>query len=294
MDTIAVTGATGRQGGAVVEHLLRSGRNVRALTRAPLSESAQRLRDMGAEVRQADLEDPSSLKASLEGVSALFAVTNYWDGAPGPILGAEGEIRQGGNLIGAAEAAGVGHVVLSTASGTFGRKSDIAHIASKQQIEARLLESPLSWTIIRPVFFMQNLTVPWMGVWEGLQSGRLDLPLADHRKLQMVSVTDIGAFAVLAFDDPSKFQSTAFDLAGDALSGAQIAAILSNALGRTIEFTGSTAMIEFLEREHPDGAAMWRDINAYGNDAFIPGLRALHPDLKSFEDFASSLSLEPV
>src|SRR3954447_20644731 len=75
MLTIAVTGATGDQGGATARALLGAGHRVRALTRQPESPAAHRLRALGAALRQADFDDRASLDAALAGADALFAVT---------------------------------------------------------------------------------------------------------------------------------------------------------------------------------------------------------------------------
>lgn len=106
--TIAVVGATGRQGGAVVRHLLRTGDfRARALVRDKTSPAAARLPSLGVEVHQADLEDPSSLEAALAGADGVFSVQNYWE----KCVGYDGEIRQGKNLALAAKRAGIGHFV---------------------------------------------------------------------------------------------------------------------------------------------------------------------------------------
>lgn len=284
----AVVGATGRQGGAVARHLLSGGWQVRALTRDTQQPSAQALAAQGAELVAADLDDPSSLEAALGGMDSLFAVTNFWQGAPGPILGAEGEARQGTALVEAARQAGIGHVVLSSAAGAFGPISRMAHVASKQKIERHLMASGLAWTILRPVFFMENLTVPWMGVWQGIEQGQLSLPLAENRKLQMVSVDDIGFYAALALTERETFVGTAFDIAGDELTGTEMADQLSTHLGTNVAFVSTAAGIEAMRAEHEDGAVMWEEINAVGTNGFLPGLRGLHPRLSSFRGFLSA------
>ena len=74
---IVVAGATGKQGGAVARHLLAGGHRVRALTRDPSKPPARALADAGAEVVRADLEDPGSLDAALEGSAGLFSVQDF-------------------------------------------------------------------------------------------------------------------------------------------------------------------------------------------------------------------------
>ena len=103
MNTILVIGATGQQGGAVAKHLLdRRQFAVRALTRNPESEAAQRLRRRGAEVVQGDLDDRASLRAAMKGAYGVFGVTNDWE--------------QGRNLINAVAGAEIEHFVFSSRS----------------------------------------------------------------------------------------------------------------------------------------------------------------------------------
>jgi uncharacterized protein YbjT (DUF2867 family) len=111
---ILVVGATGQQGGAVARHLLANRRNVRALTRNPSSEAAERLRREGAEVVTGDLDQPDTLAAALLGVQGVFSVQNFYE----PGVGHDGEIRQGRALVDAAKAAGVPHFVQSTMAAT--------------------------------------------------------------------------------------------------------------------------------------------------------------------------------
>ena len=75
---IVVTGATGKQGGAVARSLFGRGFRVRALTRNPQKPEAQALADHGAEVVQGDMEERSSMERALEGAYGIFAVQNFW------------------------------------------------------------------------------------------------------------------------------------------------------------------------------------------------------------------------
>ncbi len=287
----AVIGATGRQGGATARAMLERGWTVRALTRNRSQPAAQGLASLGIEVVEADLEDRDSLADAFAGMDGLFALTNFWDGAPGPILGAEGEVRQGLNIVQAASQARIDHVVFSSAAGSFGHPSRMAHVASKQRIERALMSGVTGWTVLRPVFFMENLTVPWMGVWSGIVQGSLSLPMSPSHSLQMVTVEDVGAFAALALSSPDTFKGVGFDIAGDQLTGPEMAAALARHLGKPVAFTGSLARIEELRKDHPESAVMWDEINAVGTNAFIPGLRAVLPGLTSFEGFLRKSNL---
>src|SRR5919197_304012 len=107
--TIAVVGATGRQGGQVVRHLLHQGWHVRALTRKPQSKKALELKALGAEVWKADLEDQASLEAAFQN---MYGVYNMQAPVPGKM---EVEIRQGGNAAQAAKRTGIQHLVYGSA-----------------------------------------------------------------------------------------------------------------------------------------------------------------------------------
>ena len=107
---IAVTGATGQQGGAVARQLLAEGWRVRALTRDVNKPAAQELKALGAEVVAGDLDNGAELEAAFKGAYGVFSVQNFWL----PNVGFEGEIKQGKAVAAAAKAAGVQHLVYSS------------------------------------------------------------------------------------------------------------------------------------------------------------------------------------
>jgi len=126
--TLLVTGATGRQGGAVIRHMLGQGWKLRALTRSPNSRAAQELTRQGVEVVQGDLEDPASLERATRGGHGVYSVQDFWS------VGAKREVDQGKNLAEAAKKAGVEHFVYSSVGGAE-RNSGIDHWESKWEIE---------------------------------------------------------------------------------------------------------------------------------------------------------------
>jgi uncharacterized protein YbjT (DUF2867 family) len=200
---ILVSGATGQQGGAVAWSLLKRGFPVRALTRDLEKPEARALAQGGAELVRGDLEDRSSLERVLEGVYGVFSVQNFYEG------GYEAEVRQGKTLADAAKAAGVKHLVYSSV-GSAHRETSIPHFDSKWEIEQYKREIDLPYTILRPVFFMQN----WEMMREQiLESGTLAQPLDPDKPLQQLNVEDIGAFAALAFERPDEWLGREIDLA---------------------------------------------------------------------------------
>ena len=117
---ILVTGATGRQGGAVLRHLLERGLLVRALTRNPDGRAALALAARGVEIAAGDMDDRSSLERAMRGVHGVYSVQDFLSS------GAQREVRQGINVADAALAAGVRHFVYASVGGAE-RKSGIDH-----------------------------------------------------------------------------------------------------------------------------------------------------------------------
>lgn len=222
---ILVTGATGQQGGAVYRHLQKKGYKLRALVRDPDSDKARRLMGHGSEVFQGSLDDPDSLMRAMDGVYGVFSVQPY----------TANETQQGVAVIESAKRQGVSHVVYSSI-GAADEKTGIPHFESKVKVEEHLRSSGLRYTILRPVFFMEN----WLrmfGYWgEPIQNGRVQQPLSPTTNLQMVALDDIGAFAALAFEHPGKWENRTFSLAGDELSMQQIADAFSRVTARDVKY----------------------------------------------------------
>jgi uncharacterized protein YbjT (DUF2867 family) len=273
--TILVTGATGKQGGAALRHLRTRGFPVRALTRDPAKPAARALAGTGVEVVRGDLEDAPSVARALEGVYGVFAVQTPYE------AGGEAEERQGKALASAAQRAQVSHFVYSSV-GSADRKTGIPHFDNKFRVEEHLRGSGLPFTILRPVFFMENL----LGLTGMIAGGTLTLPLPVDRKLQMIAVDDIGALAALAFEHSGKWQGRAVDIAGDDLSTGEVATALSRLTGR--EVRAAEAPIEEYERQAGrDLGLMWRWFRAVGYNVDITGLRSEYAGLTSFERWAS-------
>src|SRR5512143_1952314 len=227
-DIIMVTGATGKQGGAVARHLLKSGYKIKAMTRKPQGDQAVILKSLGAEVIQGDFDDPKSLERDLEGVWGVFAVQNTWE------AGVEREEEQGKRFAELARKKGVAHYVYSSV-GSAHRNTGIPHFENKWRIEetVRGLKFP-SYTIPRPAFFMDNFTSPRF--LPGLLEGKLLMGLKAETKLQMIAADDIGRFGFLAFDQHERMNGVELDIAGDEHTMPETAEILGRAMGRSIRF----------------------------------------------------------
>src|SRR5262249_37699106 len=137
---VLVTGATGRQGGAVIRHMLPKGWKLRALSRDPESHAAVSLTRQGVEVVQGDLEDPVSVARAAAGVYGIYSVQDFWG------VGAKREVQEGKNVADAGKKAGVRHFVYSSVGGAE-RKTGIPHWESKWEVEQYIQSLRLPATV---------------------------------------------------------------------------------------------------------------------------------------------------
>jgi uncharacterized protein YbjT (DUF2867 family) len=260
--TVLVTGATGQQGGAVAGELLANGYTVMAMTRNPEGEKAQALASLGAEVIRGDLDDAGSLEQAMGGVWGVFAVQNTWE------AGIEQEEVQGKRMAEIAKKTGVQHFVYTSVASAH-RNTGIPHFDNKWRVEEtiRTLGLP-SYTIIRPVFFMENLASPWFK--PGIDEGKLMIGVKPDTVLQMVAVKDIGRHGFLAFDKHEELNGRAIDLAGDASTLPEAAKVIGQAAGKTVEFV--QVPIEEVRSFSEDFAIMLEWFDRVGYDADIDGL----------------------
>jgi len=268
---VLVTGATSRQGGAVARNLLGRGFRVRALTRDPQKPSARSLAERGAEVVPGTLDDRSSIDLALEGVYGVFSVQN-------PIeAGMEGEIRQGKTLADAAKAAGVEHFVYSS-MGSAHRVTGIPTFESKWEVEEHIRGTGLPYTVLRPVFFMQN----WEMMRDQILAGTLAQPFDSDKPLQQISTKDIGAFAAKAFDDPERWIGREMDIAGDELTMVQTAQTFGRVIGRKVDYY-QIPWEQFREAMGEVVTVLNRWFNDVGFEADIVAAREEHPGLITLE-----------
>ncbi len=258
---ILVTGANGRQGGAVAGCLLAKGQKVRIMTRFP--EKARKWRKSGAEVVRGDFSDYRSLEEAVKGVRGVFLMGTPFESDPGT------EVEQGRSVVYACREEGVPHLVYSSVC-CADMETAIPHFDSKFEVEEYIRESGLKHTILRPVSFMENFVSPWMR--SSLEEGLLALPLSPETNLQMICVEDIGEFAAEAFRDPDRFAGDEIDLAGDERKIRDTVLELSCTLNRPIRY-------ERLPEEKAeeafghDLAEMYRWLDEVGFDVDISGLR---------------------
>lgn len=278
---ILVTGATGKQGGAVARHLLADGWKVRALTRSPDKTEAKILREMGAEIVQGDLDNPESLDSAVAGVYGIFSVQQYLG------KGVDVEVKEGMAMADAAKKAGVSHFIYSSVGGAE-RKTGIPFFESKFQIENYVKKLNLKWSILRPTYYMENLLAPEMI--DNIYNGVLLFPLEAEMSMQLVAVDDIGAMVTHMFNNPDMFMGKAIELAGDECTGTQIAEVLSKTIGKNVTF--KELPVESLHEVSADYEMMFDWMNRRGYAADIEALRKMLPGLKTFESWAESITWE--
>ncbi|MFF3603113.1 NmrA/HSCARG family protein [Streptomyces sp. NPDC002463] len=278
MLTVAVTGATGAQGGATARSLLAAGHRVRALTRHPDAPAADTLRALGAEVRYADFDDRASLDTALAGADSLFAVTSFE-------AGVETEIRQGRSLVDAATAARLGHVVLTSVAHA-DRDTGVPHYESKRAVEHHLRASGTPWTVIGPAAFMDNYAGGWTA--DGLREGTFAWPMPADRPLSLISSRDIGAFAALALARREDFTGRRIDIASDERTPGEMTGILAAAIGRSIAY--EEVPLAHVRTRSTDLAAMFAYFTTTGLDVDVAGLRREFPEVgwQGFDDWAGA------
>ena len=281
---ILITGATGHQGGAVARELLAKGAKVRAMTRHPEGPQAAELKRLGAEVVFGDLDDAASLERPLQGAWGAFSVQNTWE------AGVEREEEQGKRFAELARKAGVHHLVYASVASA-DKKTGIPHFDNKARVEetVRSLGFP-SYTILRPVFFMENWLLP--SFLPGIQAGTLAMAIRPETRLQMIAVQDIGKYGSQAFLRHADLNGRAIDIAGDELTVPEVAKILSRAVGHEVRFV--QVPIEEVRKFSEDYAIMleWFDRVGYSVDIAARSTESgIRPT--TFADWTTAVSWQP-
>ncbi|KAJ9664140.1 hypothetical protein H2198_000358 [Neophaeococcomyces mojaviensis] len=296
---ILVTGATGKQGGAVVKALLANpppfDHEILALTRKVTSASAQKLSsNPKVKIIQGDLDNVGAVFESAGGPGAVWGVFSMQ--LPSMKKLKEGvvdkEVAQGCTLFDAALANGVKHFVYSSVdrggNKSFENHTPIPHFITKCDVELHIRDkatataaSNMTWTILRPVAFMDNLQPNFFGrvfaaMWAQMEP----------KKLQLVAVRDIGTFAAQAFAHSEKedYKNQAIGLAGDELSQKEAAEIFWQVKGRPM-VQSYWFIASFIKWAIADLGIMfkWFEDEGYGVD--IEKCKRLNPDMMDFKTY---------
>ena len=256
---IAVVGATGAQGGGLVRAILNDpsgGFTARALTRDPNSEQSRALAALGAEVVQVDIDDEASVAKAFAGAYGAYCVTFFW-----AHFSPDTEGTQAGNMARAAKTAGVKHAIWSTFEDTrklvpldddrmptLQGKYKVPHFDSKGQSDHLFTDAGVPTTFLETSFYWENLIFFGMGPQRG-DDGKLAItfPLGD-KKLPGIAAEDIGkcAYGIFKrgggkplfgiFKRPNEYIGKTVGVAGEHLTGAQMAAALTTAFGEEVRY----------------------------------------------------------
>jgi len=248
---ITVVGATGAQGGGLARAILDDPRRrfaLRAVTRKPGSPAARALAERGAEIVAADLDDAASVACAMQGAHGAFCVTNYWEH-----LSPAKELAQAHHMAQAAAAAGVRHVVWSTLEDTrefvapgsghmplLRDKYNVPHYDAKGEANAAFTSRRVPTTLLYTSFYWDNL------VHFGMQptrapDGRLAFVLPmEGARLPGIAAADIGACAFGIFERGDELIGKSVGIAGEHLTGAQMAEQLALALGEPVSHAALT------------------------------------------------------
>ncbi|MEW6247361.1 MAG: NmrA/HSCARG family protein [Nitrospirota bacterium] len=248
---IAVVGATGMQGGGLVRAIVNDkngGFAARALTRKVDSDKAKELAKLGAEVVAADLDDVESLKRAFSGAYGVFCVTNFWEH-----FSPEKEFAQARNMAQAAKHAGVQHAIWSTLEDTrkwvpltdtrmptLMGKYKVPHFDAKGEADKVFTDLSLPTTFLLTSFYWDNLIHFGMGPKKGPDGTLMfTLPMGD-KKLPGIAAEDIGKCALGILKRGREYVGRTVGIAGEHLTGAEMAAKLTKALGQEVRYNAVT------------------------------------------------------
>lgn len=285
---LLITGATGKQGGAVIDALLSASApfDILALTRDASSARARALASKPkVTVVEGDLASIADALSKHGPIYGVFLVTVAGD--------AEAEERLAKSVVAEAIKAGVEHFIFSSvdrggADRTDDNPTNVPHFASKHRAEVFLKEksagTQMQWTILRPVGFMENLTPDFKGrafisIWAGM----------GDKPLQIVSVRDIGLFAAAAFANLEAYKGRAISLGGDALTVSQAAEVFKATCGynlpKTFWFVGP--LVKFI---HKDLGSMFEFLRVEGPGTNFPKYEPGDPKLQNFATWLTETS----
>ncbi|KAE8152739.1 nmrA-like family protein [Aspergillus avenaceus] len=290
---VLVTGATGKQGGGVVDALFKANTDleVLALTRQANSPGAQRLREKYPKVKlvEGNMSDSPGIFRN----AAAVASNPIWGVFSVPVISPttskhDAEEQQSKSLIDASIQNNVKHFVYTSVDrggeDSLDHPTDVPHFITKHNIEKYLLEktkaSDMDWVILRPACFFDNFAPGFAGK---LVNTCWKVALKD-RPLQLVAVSDIGFFGGQAFLNPEEYKGRAISLAGDEITFEEMARTYKARTGEDLPMTYSF-LAKLLMWMVKDVGNMYRWFYSTGYKADIAMLKKIHPELKDFGDW---------
>ncbi|QQS41627.1 MAG: NmrA/HSCARG family protein [Acidobacteriota bacterium] len=299
---IAAIGATGAQGGGLARAILsdpEGGFAVRAVTRNPDSDAARILKEQGAEVVAADLDDVGSLRDAFRDAYGAFCVTNFWEH-----FSPEKEKAQAANLAEAAAAEDLSHVIWSTLEDTrrwVPLEDDrmptlmdhykVPHFDAKGESDARFTEAGVPTTFLLTSFYWDNL------IGFGMEPKRTEdgslafyLPMGDAR-LPGIAAEDIGKCAYGILKEGADYAGETVGIAGAHPTGEEMAAALTDAFGEPVTYV-AVPFDAFRAMDFPGAADLGNmfQFKADFNDYFLKSRdlelsKKLNPELMNFKQW---------
>lgn len=297
---IAVAGATGAQGGGLAHAILNDKQSefaVRALTRDVNSDKAKGLAALGAELVQADVDDVESLKRAFAGAYGAYCVTFFWQH-----FSPDREKAQARNMAQAAKAAGLKHVIWSTLDDT--RKwvpldddrmptlmdhYKVPHFDAKGESDKAFADIGVPTTYLLTTFYWDNFIYFGSGPTKGADGKlALNMPMGD-RKLPGIAAEDIGKTAYGIFKRGKEMIGKTVGIAGEHLTGSEMAAALSKALGQEVKYN-AVPFDDFRSLDIPGAADLgnmfqfYHDFESdFGASRDVAATRALNPELQTLD-----------
>jgi len=299
---ITVVGATGAQGGGLVRAILNdpgSEFSVRAITRNAGSDKAKAFAELGANVVEANVADKDSLVKAFEGSYGIFCVTFYWEH-----YSPEKEMQHAKNMAEAASEVGAKHVIWSTLEDTrkwipldddrmptLMEKYKVPHFDGKGEADAYFVNSGVPYTLLLASFYWDNFIFFGMGPQKDANGKlALNIPMGD-KKLPGIAAEDIGKCALAIFKDPAGYQGKTVGIAGEHLTGQEMAASFSKAFNtdvaynavpfdvyRGLGFPGAEDLGNMFQFKH-DFQKDFCGIRSVANT------KAMNPELQSFDQW---------
>jgi len=294
---IVVTGATGQQGGSVVDWLLREPAGtftVRGVTRNASSEGAQALAAKGVEVVQADLGSLEEVTAAFKDAWGVFGLTQFYE------HGYDGEQLHGKNIVEAAKASGVKHLVWSTVEGRAG-ECEAPSWTSKALIEDRVIESGIPYTFVYiPMYYENFWTSFFAPAYDEERGFNWSVGFMPDVPIFAFSVEDLGAWVVPAFKEPEAYAGVKVKTVVDYLSLRDLAQQFSEVTGEKASLAMELSKEAFEASRyapHPAAELMylsWSFVERAGPDS---GYRSkeqtmsIHPGAKSYREWVKDSKL---
>jgi uncharacterized protein YbjT (DUF2867 family) len=293
---IAVVGATGRQGGGLARAILADpygGYAVRALTRDATTERAQQLVKQGADVVEANNFDEESLVRAFQGAYGAYIVTNFWEH-----LSADKEFQEATNLANAARRAGLKHVIWSTFEDTRDLVKDdrmptlqgrfkVPHFDVKAEADELFRASGVPTTFLRTTFYWENLAGLWRANRDEDGVLTLSWPQGDA-PLAGIAADDIGAVAYQIFKAGDEFAGKTVGIAGEFLTGDQIAEGLTRTIGEPVVYRPLTANA-YRALGDEEGGNMHQYYDEFASNFLgqrdLNTVRRIHPRLQTFDEW---------